>query len=79
MKPQPNPICKRGKRNIYCPLYSHCLDHAINHVWEHWSCSQCSYREIKAFDEAGYGAEGHFLDYELPPRIIKNVKRNESD
>jgi hypothetical protein len=78
MEPRPNPICKRGKRNIYCPLYSNCLDHAVNQFWQHWSCSQCSYRETKAFDETGYGAETDLLDYEFSPDIIKKVRGNES-
>jgi len=78
MEPRPNPTCKRGKRNIYCPLYGNCLDRAVNQFWQHWSCSQCSYREIHAFDEAGYGAETDLVDYEFSPDIIKKVRGTES-
>jgi hypothetical protein len=78
MKAKPNPICKRGQRNIYCPLYSDCLDHAVNQFWEHWSCSRCPFRKIKSFDEAEYGTDSDLLDYEFSPDIIRKIRGNES-
>jgi hypothetical protein len=78
MEPKVNPKCKRGERNIYCPFYSDCLDHAVNRFWQHWSCSQCPYRKIKSFDEIEYGANGEELDYEFSPDIIKKIRGNES-
>jgi hypothetical protein len=78
MELRPNPICNRGERNIYCPLYSDCLDHAVNQFWQYWSCSKCPYRKIKSLDEVEYGANGEWLDYEFSPDIIKKIRGNES-
>jgi hypothetical protein len=66
MELNPNPICKKGERNIYCPFYSDCLDHAVNQFWRYWSCFQCPYKNIKSFDEVEYGVNveergGEFL------------------
>jgi len=35
------PIYTKGSRNVFCPYYSDCLDHAIKNSWEYWSCSDC--------------------------------------
>jgi hypothetical protein len=77
MESKPNPICKKGERNIYCHFYSDCLDHAVNHFWRHWSCSQCPYRNIKSIDELEYGADGEELSYEFSPDIIRKIGGNE--
>lgn len=76
MEPIANPICKRGERNIYCPYYSDCLDYAVNHFWQHWSCSKCPYKKIRAIDEIEYGAIGEELDYEFSPDIIRKIRGN---
>jgi len=78
MEAKPNPICKRGERNIYCPLYSECLDHAINQFWQCWSCSRCPHRKIKSLAEAEYGADSEELDYEFSPDILRKIRGNES-
>lgn len=36
-----NPVCSKGQRNIYCPFYAKCLDHAVIQKWEFWSCGEC--------------------------------------
>jgi len=72
------PIRKRGERNIYCPLYSDCLDYAVNHFWQYWSCSECPYRNIKSINELEYGADGDELSYEFSPDIIRKIGGNES-
>jgi hypothetical protein len=78
MELKPNPICKRGERNIYCPFYSDCLDHAVNQFWRNWICSQCPYRNIKSIDELEYGADGEQLSYEFSPDILRKIGGNES-
>ena len=78
MELKPNPICKRGERNTYCPFYSGCLDHAVNQFWYYWSCSKCPYKRVQTFDEAGYSANGQGLGYEFSPDIIKKIRGNES-
>jgi hypothetical protein len=72
------PIRKRGERNIYCPFYSDCLDHVVNHFWQYWSCSECPYRNIKSINELEYGADGDELSYEFSPDIIRKIGGNES-
>lgn len=37
----PNPVCKRGYRNIFCPQYRQCLDFVVNKSWERWACVDC--------------------------------------
>jgi hypothetical protein len=47
MESKANPICERGERNIFCPLYNGCPDYAVKASWESWNCSQCKYKAIK--------------------------------
>lgn len=44
MRPTPNPIHKSGTRNVFCPYYDECLDHAIEHRWKYWKCSECPHK-----------------------------------
>jgi hypothetical protein len=44
MKIMTNPAPKRGKRNIFCPFYSDCLNTAIRKRWSHWNCMKCGER-----------------------------------
>jgi hypothetical protein len=36
-----NPRQKKGERNVFCPLYNRCLNHAIKESWEYFACSDC--------------------------------------
>ena len=38
------PLKRRGERNVFCPLYNHCLDHAIKESWEYWTCRDCRHK-----------------------------------
>ena len=78
MDPEAQPTPIRGERNIYCPFYSDCLDHAVNKFWRHWSCSQCPYRKLKSTNEVEYGANGEGPDYEFSPDLIRKIRGNES-
>lgn len=40
----PNPVCKKGDRNLFCPHYCQCLDFAILKSWEYWACYDCMYK-----------------------------------
>ena len=77
-QPKTNPICKRGERNIYCPFYSDCLDQAISKFWNYWSCSKCSYREIRSLDEVVHIVDIEVLEYDFSPDIIRQGRGNES-
>jgi hypothetical protein len=37
------PGSKQGKRNIFCPFYSQCLDFAIQQQWLSWNCRNCEH------------------------------------
>jgi hypothetical protein len=44
METRTNPTQKRGKRNIFCPFYSDCLNTVIRKRWSHWNCMKCEER-----------------------------------
>jgi len=39
-----NPVWRRGKRNVFCPLYRECLDDAIKGSWQDWDCGDCPHK-----------------------------------
>ncbi len=39
-----NPLPRKGERNVFCPFYDHCLNHAINKSWRYWNCGECRYK-----------------------------------
>jgi len=72
------PIPKRGERNIYCPFYSDCLDHAVKQFWRHWSCSQCPHKLIKqSITECEYDVNDTDQHYDLLPNIALRIDNNE--
>jgi hypothetical protein len=52
MKPQVKPTAKRGERNIRCPHYNECLNHAVEYAWRTWSCSECLHKELQFVAES---------------------------
>ena len=76
MEPKAKPIPKLGERNIYCPFYSDCLDHAVNHFWRHWSCSECPYKLVHSI--AGYECGVNDTDqyYDLSPGLARGIGKN---
>ncbi|MGM0384177.1 MAG: hypothetical protein ACQEQO_11885 [Thermodesulfobacteriota bacterium] len=78
MGPKALPTPKKGERNIYCPFYSDCLDHAIKHFWRYWSCPQCPYRKITSFYEVEYSANSELIDYEFSPDIVRKFGGNDT-
>lgn len=41
MEDKISPTPRRGKRNIFCPHYSGCLDMVIRKRWMYWNCTKC--------------------------------------
>jgi hypothetical protein len=41
------PIRTKGYKNIFCPYYGNCLDHASKRHWEYWTCLHCRYKSLK--------------------------------
>ena len=39
-----NPLPKRGERNVFCPFYKGCLDHAVRESWLYWDCGDCQHK-----------------------------------
>lgn len=70
-----NPIQRRGERNIHCPHYNDCLDHAAKSFWQHFSCSECPNRSVRrsitnSFDDVNYPV----TSYEIPPNIFREIR-----
>jgi len=42
---KPRPLHQFGTKNIFCPRYEECLNHAAKNDWEYWNCSVCAYRQ----------------------------------
>ena len=38
------PLQRRGERNVFCPFYDRCLNHAVKESWEYWDCSDCQHK-----------------------------------
>jgi len=36
-----NPLQRMGERNVFCPLYNGCLNHAVKESWQYWTCGDC--------------------------------------
>lgn len=71
------PIRKRGERNIYCPFYSDCLDYAVNHFWQYWSCSECPHKLIrKSITEWEYIINDANPYYDLLPGLARGIGKN---
>jgi len=41
------PVKSKGYRNVFCPYYRKCLDHASKSHWEYWSCFSCRHKHLK--------------------------------
>jgi len=47
MKKGTNPVHTKGYRNVFCPYYRNCLDHASMNYWDYWNCSRCRYQKAQ--------------------------------
>lgn len=45
-----NPVHMNGSRNVFCPYYSDCLNHAAKRHWEYWACFECQYQQEQNFN-----------------------------
>lgn len=45
MEKDKNPVHNKGYRNVFCPYYRNCLDHASKHYWECWTCLDCRHKQ----------------------------------
>jgi hypothetical protein len=70
-----NPVPQKGMRNIWCPFYNGCLDHAIHQAWRSWNCSQCQNRmSIETTYEDGVISCQLSEYYDTPKNILRLVE-----
>ena len=44
-----NPVHTRGDKNVFCPYYDNCLNHAVKLHWQRWSCMHCEHKQKQTF------------------------------
>lgn len=47
-----------GHRNLFCSFYDGCLDEAVKHGWNSWTCVRCQLMAIPPANE-GHGIEDY--------------------
>lgn len=77
MKQNQNPVFTRGQRNIFCPYYKNCLDHAAKSHWDYWSCYTCHHKLEKTSFATNLLAESASMPYyNLSPEIHSKTNIN---
>ena len=77
MKKCRKPIQSRGYRNVFCPYYKNCLDHASNKHWEYWTCLHCRHKHLQesiADETVSTGSTDQY--YSISPSVgdkLKNI------
>ncbi len=70
-----NPINRPGDRNVDCPHYRSCLDHAVKFAWNYWDCSDCDFKvlaeSMPILDCSPHNAD---LYYSLPNDIYSKMQ-----
>ena len=73
MKLKPSPLARAGERNLRCPCYHDCLDHAVELHWKYWDCSECSYRFLKKPRGVVLSTPDADPYYRVPSKIYREV------
>lgn len=75
MNAKPNPIHRSGYRNVQCPLYHGCLDHAAKRFWKGWDCSNCYFKKMaEEFEEIICCEDSADLYYSIPAQIFSDLE-----
>jgi len=75
MKQNHNPIHRKGDKNILCPHYRDCLDHAAKNHWESWSCIDCHHKlTSKPYTDMLVDGREATMCYNVPQKICKILK-----
>ena len=70
----PNPVFKKGERNLFCPNYCQCLDFAIHKSWEFWACFECRHKgDVQMFDNYPATNNDAVLYHTLPQEYYLRV------
>ena len=69
------PIYTKGFRNVLCPYYRNCLDHAAKKHWEYWACLNCNHkRNEKLVTDILVSSSSCDLVYPLSPAFYKKER-----
>ncbi len=78
MERRPKPVQKSGNKNICCPFYGDCLDHAAKRHWQSWDCSECPHKEKKQPIRVDQITDGFGPYCELPSGISHQIRESQS-
>lgn len=74
MMKKKKPLHAKGYRNVFCPHYRICLDHASRKYWEYWTCLDCHYKhEQKSLTHVFISPENQNSYYLLPPSLNEKL------
>ena len=69
------PVPIEGERNIFCPHYRDCLDHASKNYWEYWACQDCAHKqETECVTDVLPSPQNDDLYYSLSPLLNQKTK-----
>jgi len=71
-----NPIHAEGYKNVFCPYYGDCLDHAVKYYWEYWACLECHHKNEQIPVTVVMLSPGSdYPYYPLSPWLEKEIKK----
>jgi len=71
-----SPVHIKGYRNICCPYYGTCLDHAAKNHWKYWACLECRHSRKQSFGiDILPASENSYPYYSLSPSIYEKVEK----
>jgi hypothetical protein len=75
MRTYRKPVRTKGYKNIFCPYYGNCLDHASKRHWEYWTCLHCRYKSLKeSIPEEPVSATCTDPYYSISPSMAGKIK-----
>ena len=69
-----NPKHYQGYRNVFCPYYGDCLDHAVKNWWEHRTCLDCQHRDKECRASADLSQDDETPYYQISSAIEKALR-----
>jgi hypothetical protein len=75
MKKYRKPVQSKGYRNVFCPYYRNCLDHASKKYWEYWSCFHCRHKHLQeSIADESVSPASTDTYYSISPSIGEKLK-----
>ena len=69
------PVQSKGYRNVFCPYYRNCLDHASKRHWEYWTCSDCRHKHLQeSIADEPISPAGTDPYYSISPSVGEKLK-----